>query len=67
MKGIWIHKARSFREAEQFDLSYYAGMSPSQRLKALQDLREHWWNLRKNKHGNSRKRLRRVLKIIKPK
>jgi hypothetical protein len=65
MERAWIHKAKSFREAEEFDLNYYASMSPSKRIETVQYLRESWLRFGRNKHGNGRKRLRRVFRIIK--
>ncbi len=65
MRKVWVHKAKSFHEASQFDLSYYASMSPSKRLETVQYMREGWLQFRKNSHGKYRKRLRRVFKIIK--
>ena len=65
MERAWIHKVKSFREANKFDFDYYANMSPSKRLETVQYLRETWLRFGRNKHGNSRKGLRRVFKIIK--
>lgn len=69
MQKIWIHKSYSFKEAEEFDRKYYSQMSAQQRLDIVQRLREIYfklskqWQKIKNNHA-SRKRLRRVIKII---
>lgn len=66
MKRIWINKARSFKEAEEFDRKYYARMTPEQRLNIVQELRDNYFKFLEKgsaKHA-SRKRLRRVIKII---
>ena len=60
---IWVNKASSFQEAEEFDLDYYLKMGPRKRLALVQELRERSFKIGR-KHEN-RKRLRRVLRIIK--
>ena len=64
MKKIWIHKADSFKEAEQFDREYYAAMTPAQRLAVVQFLRESHHKFGGRKHGRNRKGLRRSFKIV---
>lgn len=76
MKKIWVNKARSFKEAEEFDIDYYFGMSRAERLADMQYIREIYFNkiLPHLKHkkdlykelnnGKGRKRLRRVITII---
>jgi hypothetical protein len=66
MKRIWINKASSFKEAEKFDVDYYLGMSEAERLETLQLLREAY-KIRKGHKGESRKGLRRLIKIIQQK
>lgn len=62
---VWIHKAKSFKEAEDFDARYYARMSPAERLETVQFLREVFYKMRKSgQHGKGRKRLRGFIKII---
>ena len=65
MEKIWVHKARSFSDGEEFDRNYYRGMSGSERLEIVQILREEYKNIHPEK-GNerSRKGLRKVLTII---
>lgn len=63
MKKIWIHRANSFEEAEEFDLEYYLEMSGEERLNTLQYLREMYFKIR-GKRNACRKRLRRVIKVI---
>jgi len=69
MKKIWIHKSKSFEEAEEFDREYYRRMSTTERLNIMQELREMYFKFtRHNKKGLSThargKGLRRVIKII---
>ncbi len=64
-KKVWFHKSYSFKEAQEFDDSYYLALSPAERLEMVQFLREEHWKLKKNKSHESRKRLRRVLELIK--
>jgi hypothetical protein len=65
MRKIWFRKAKSVRDAEQFDQDYYAKMSSSERLATMQFLRETWIGFKKGVHAKSRKRLQRVFKVIK--
>ena len=69
MKKIWVNKANSFKEAEEFDRKYYAQMTPEERLNIVQELREIYFNFSKNRpkglqKNARRERLRRVIKII---
>ena len=64
-KKIWINKARSFKEAEEFDRSYYQHLSNDQRIEMMQVLREEYFEstgLLPNENG---KRLRRILRVVK--
>lgn len=67
MKKIWVHKTDSFRKAEEFDEKYNLSLSPEERLSDVQFLREEYLKMKKGRRGESRKRLRRVFKIIKQK
>ncbi len=59
MKKIWVNKAASFSAAEEFDQSYYSEMLPSEKLDALQWMREEYFRSQKMRIGNeSGKRLR---------
>lgn len=69
MKKIWVNKAKSFEDAEIFDRTYYAQMTPEERLSIVQELREIYFKFPKQSHKGlrkheSRKRFRRVVKII---
>lgn len=65
MKKIWVYKTDSFREAEEADASYYLKMSKRKRLEIVQFLREAYYKMKKTfKNNESRKRLRRIIKII---
>ena len=62
---IWVNKPNSFKEAQEFDDSYYLSMTPTERLETVQFLREEFWKLKKDKNHEGGKRLRRVFKLIK--
>jgi hypothetical protein len=64
MQKIWLHKADSFKSAEKFDEEYYLNMSSVQRLETMQFLREMYSKIKKVKKYESRKRLRRHIKVI---
>jgi hypothetical protein len=62
---IWVNKWNSFKEAQEFDDSYYLSLTPIERLETVQFLREEYWKLKKDTKHESGKRLRKVLKLIK--
>jgi hypothetical protein len=65
MKRVWVKKSGSFKSAEQFNINYYLLMSPAERLKTVQFLREIAFKIKKgSRYGKNRKRLRRVIKIV---
>jgi hypothetical protein len=64
MKKIWIMKTNSFQVAQEFDDNYYFKMTSIQRLEIMQFLRENNNKLHKEGNCESRKRLRRFIKII---
>ena len=64
MKKIWVNKVSSFTDAEKFDDDYYLAMSSSERLDTVQFLREMHSKLKKGLRNESRKGLRRVIKVI---
>ena len=64
MKKIWIHKADSFKEANEFDDRYYLLKSPKERLSDIQFCREMFLKI-KGKASARRKGLRRFIRIIK--
>ena len=65
MKKVWINKAGSFNEAQDFDTAYYLSLSASERLETVQILREEYFKSKGLKFRDDRKRLRRVFRIIK--
>lgn len=64
MKKIWIKKFSSFKEAEDFDDEYYCKETPQQRLNDIQLCREIYFKLKNININESRKRLRRVFRIV---
>lgn len=64
MKKIWANIVDSFEEAERFDENYYLKMPRSKRLETVQFLREKDFKIKSGLKGESRKRLRRVIKIL---
>jgi hypothetical protein len=65
MKRIWINKAGSFKEAQDFDASYYLGLSSEEKLESVQILREEYFKSNGLEFREDGKRLRRVFKVIK--
>jgi hypothetical protein len=65
MKRIWINKAGSFKEAQDYDISYYLSLSSEERLECVQFLREEYFKFNGIEFREDGKRLRRVFKIIK--
>lgn len=64
-KKIWARKFNNFKEAERFDDLDNASMSPMERLETMQYLREIYFKFGKAcKYDESRKRLRRTVRII---
>ena len=61
MKKVWVHKAKSFEEAERFDRRYYREMSAKERVETVDLLRRMTRKFGKI-HGG--KRLRRVIRIV---
>lgn len=67
MGKIWVHKADSFKSAENFDTHYYLKMSNVRRLETVQFLRAHYFKLHPRLQDESRKGLRRFLKVTQQK
>ena len=65
MKKIWVNKAKSFEEAEDFDNEYYLRLSSAERVESVQFLREAYIKSHRLKLRENGKRLRRVFRIIK--
>ncbi|MBI4712928.1 MAG: hypothetical protein HY762_06490 [Planctomycetes bacterium] len=64
MKNVWLNIADSFKAAERFDKHYYRRMSATARLETVQFLRSIYYKFKNGGLNGSRKRLRRVIKII---
>ncbi|MCM8787794.1 MAG: hypothetical protein NC935_07090 [Candidatus Omnitrophica bacterium] len=58
-----IHKTQSFNKAKKWEDKYYALFSFEERLSAIQNCRENYFKL--TKIDASRKRFRRIFKVIK--
>lgn len=41
-REIWLYKARSYDETEEFEKTYYSRMTPEERLDIVQYLRESY-------------------------
>ncbi len=65
MKKIWVNRARSFKEAEDFDIAYYASLSSTERVESVQILREEFFKSNGLEFREDGKRLRRVFRVIK--
>lgn len=68
-RRVSVNKARSFKEAEEFDRKYYAKMTPEERLSIVQELREIYLKFpQKGRKGvlryANRARLRRVVRVV---
>ncbi len=64
MKKIWVNKTDAWESAKRFDENYYLSMSRTKRLETMQFLRETYFKMKRGEKNESRKRLRRVIKII---
>ncbi len=66
-KILFSIKKTSYKEAEEADVSFWQSKSSEERLTVLQELREQYIKLfnKQTEYNESRKRLRRVFKIIK--
>ncbi len=64
MKKIWVKKFNFFESATKFDEDYYINMSGKQRLEIVQFLRDNHFKICRGKKNESRKGLRRFIKII---
>jgi hypothetical protein len=65
MKKIWINRAKSFEEAQEFDDAYYLSFSSAERVENVQILREEYFKNHGMKFREDGKRLRRVFRVIK--
>ncbi len=64
MQKIWVRKAKSFSEAQEQDIEYYLKMSAQERLETVQFLSEQYPKFARVKLHESRKRLRRTVRIV---
>lgn len=64
-KTIWINRAKSFREASDFEREYYSRMTAKERLEIVQLMREMHFRLHKGSKDEGSKGLRRVVTIVK--
>lgn len=58
-----VHIAKSFEEAEAWDIQQYMAMTPEERLDILQRLRDEYFNFKNER----RKGFQRVYRIVKQK
>ncbi len=65
MKKIYVNRARSFKEAEDFDIAYYASLSSTERVESVQILCEEFFKSNGLEFREDGKRLRRVFRVIK--
>ena len=63
-REIWINKANSFEEAQEFDTAYYLNLSSSERVETVQILREAHFKSTGLFGSENGKRLRRVLRVV---
>jgi hypothetical protein len=64
-RDIWINKAKSFEDAQEFDTAYYQGLTSTERVETVQVLRESHFKSNGLFRRESGKRLRRVFRVIK--
>jgi hypothetical protein len=64
VKRIWINKAGSFEEAQDFDTAYYLSLSSEERLEGVQILREEYFKSNGLEFREDGKRLRRVFELL---
>ena len=65
MKRIWINKAGSFKEPQNFDNEYYLSLSSAERVEGVQILREEYFKSNGLEFREDGKILRRVSRVIK--
>ena len=66
-KRVWIKKATSFKEAEEFEDDYYKRESVEERLGDIQFCRQMYFLMKGIDINAARKGLRRVFRIIQQK
>ena len=65
MEKIWVNRAKSFEEAQDFDKAYYLRLSSAEKVENVQFLGEEFFKSCSLKFREDGKRLRRVFRIIK--
>ena len=60
MEEIWVRKCSSWEEEAQADREFWAGMSPDERVEAIDGIRQTLFAMR----GESEERLRRVARVL---
>lgn len=63
MKKIWAHKASSFKEAEEFDIKFWARAGVRAKFSAAWTMLKDYYMMG-NKHGY-KSRLQRSIEVIK--
>jgi hypothetical protein len=61
---IWVKKSRTFSEAQDQDLQYYMNMTPRERIETVQFLREQYFKINGSIPDESRKGLRRTVRVV---
>ena len=61
---VWVKKTCSFSEAQDQDLEYYLDMSAQERLETVQFLREQYFKFYGMSPYESRKGLRRTVRVV---
>ena len=64
MKKIWVNKTGLFNQANKFDTIYYFRMSKASRIETMQFLREAYYKMKPGIRNESRKGLRRAIRVI---
>ncbi len=67
MQKIWMRKATSFSEAQEQDIDYYLNMNAQERVEIVQFLREQCPKFAKVDLSESRKGLRRTVRVVQQK
>jgi hypothetical protein len=57
---VWVRKCDSFDEERAADREFWAGMSPDQRVQAVEELRAQWASMRGERHEG----LRRTVRVL---
>lgn len=63
MKKIWVHKARSFKEAEEFDMLFWSQAGANAKFAALWGMVKTFYKLKNIKNGHKLRLQRSVWHI----